>query len=139
MKVQGTGSDCANTPPLGLARYVASRAATYDSKHGELATQELGLSTARVQSSPGGARSKGDDAESELEIESMKANRSVTARVSYLAADRPEILYATKECGKAATCATRSDLTSLRRIGRYLLKKPRCVWNLPHAGEDERV
>ena len=54
---------------LDLVRYVGSRADTYDPKYGELAIQELGLTTAVEQSSPGGVRSEDDDAERELEID----------------------------------------------------------------------
>ena len=71
----------------------------------------------------------------ELDTEAKSAYRTVTVRLSYLAGDRPELLFAIKECGKASTCSSRADLTHLKRIGRFLLKEPRCVWHFPWQDE----
>ncbi len=106
-----------------------------DPRHAELAIQELGLTTARPQLSPGGANAQDGDEELKLDTAAKSAYRTVTARLNYLASDRPELLLATKECGKAATCSSRADLTHLKRIGRFLLKEPRCVWHFPWQDE----
>ena len=55
----------------------------------ELAIQELGLTTARPQLSPGGAKVKDGDEEIELDAEAKSAYRTVTARANYFASDRP--------------------------------------------------
>ena len=56
-----------------------------------------------------------------METEAKSAYRTVTARLNYLASDRPEIFFAAKECGKASTCSSQADLTHLKSIGRVLL------------------
>ena len=56
-----------------------------------------------------------------------KANHSVSARLPYLASDRPDIAFACTECSRAVGKATRADLTRLKRIGRYLLHPPRAL------------
>ena len=60
-----------------------------------------------------------------MKPEAAKAYRSVTARLNYLALDRPELLFAAKECSRAASAPTRGDLTRLKRVGRFLLHAPR--------------
>ena len=70
-----------------------------------------------------------------LETAAGLAYRNVTARLSYLASDRPELLFATKECGKASSCSTQADLTHLKGIGHRLLKAPRFVLHFPWQDE----
>ena len=108
-----------------------------DPRHAELAIQELGLTKARPQLSPGGAETQDGDKAIVLETEAKSAYRAATARLSYLASDRPKLLFATKECGKASTCSSQADVTHLKRIGRFLLKEPRCVWNSHWQGEHD--
>jgi hypothetical protein len=98
-----------------------------DPRHAELEAQELGLTKARPQLSPGGAEAQVGDKAIALETEAKSAYRAATARLSYLASDRPKLLFATNECEEASTCSSRADLTHLKRFGRFLLKEPRCV------------
>ncbi len=106
-----------------------------DPRHAEHAVQELGLTKAWPQLSPGGAKAQGGDEAIELDTAASSAYRTVTARLNYLASDRPELLFATKESGKASSCSTQAELMHLKRIGRFLLKEPRCVWHFPSQGE----
>ena len=71
-----------------------------------------------------------------LETEAKSAYRAATARLSYLASDRPKLLFATKECVKASTCSSQADPTRLKRVGRFLLKEPQCVWSFPWQDEN---
>ena len=89
---------------------------------------ELGLQAARPQTSPGGAKPSAPLDHEALEPDGQKAHHSVSARLAYLASDRPDIAFACKECNRAVGKATRADLTRLGRIGRYLLYTPRAVW-----------
>ena len=100
-----------------------------DARHAELAVAELGLQAARPQTSQGGAKPNAPLHHEELELDGQKAYHSVSARLSYLASDRPDIAFACKECSRAVGKATRADLTRLKRIGRYLLNTPRVIWN----------
>ena len=55
----------------------------------------------------------------------VKTYRSVTARCNYLAADRPDIKFATRRCAKGMANPSLLDWRRLKRIGRYLKGKPR--------------
>ena len=98
-----------------------------DPRHAELAVAELGLQSARPQTSPDGAKPSTPLDHEELEPDGEKAHYSVSTRLAYLAADQPDIEFACKECSQA----TRADLVRLKRIGRCLLHTPRAVWNFP--------
>ena len=98
-----------------------------DPQQAELAVAELGLQAARPQTSPRGAKPNKPMDHEELEPDGHKAHHSVSARLSFLSADRPDIALACKECSRAVGKATRADLTRLKRIGRYLLNTPRIV------------
>ena len=67
------------------------------------------------------------------------AYHSVSARLAYLALDRPDLAFACKECSRAVGKATRADLTRLKRIGRYLLYTPRAVWEFTVQYEESIV
>ena len=104
-----------------------------DTRHADLAVAELGLQSAHPQTSPGGAKPKAPLDHHELELDGQRAYHSVSARLAYLASDRPDIAFACK--GKA----TRADLTRLKRIGRYFLHTPRAVWEFPLHDEESTV
>ena len=110
-----------------------------DLRHAELAVAEFGLQTARPQTSPGGAKQSAPLDHEKLEPDGQKACHSVSARVAYLASDRPDIAFPCKECSRAVGKATRADLTRLKRIGRYLLCTPRAVWEFPLQQEESIV
>ena len=63
----------------------------------------------------------------------------MSARLAYLASDRPNIAFVCKECSLAVGKATRADLTRLKRIGRNLLNTPRAVWEFPLQQEESIV
>ena len=110
-----------------------------DPRHAELAVAELGLESARPQTSPGGAKPSRPLDHEELEPDGQKACHSVSARLAYLAADRLVIAFACKECSRAVGKATRADLTRLKRSGRYILHTPRAVWEFPLQTEESIV
>ena len=53
--------------------------------------------------------------------------RSVTARASFLAADRGDIIYTVKECARCMSEQTERDWNRLVRLGQYLKGRPRLV------------
>jgi len=61
--------------------------------------------------------------------------RSVTAKANYLAADRADIQYATKECAKGMSAPTEGHWLKIKKLVRYLIGKPRVVvhysWQAP--------
>ena len=68
-----------------------------------------------------------DEIEEELDAAGAKLYRSVAARLNYLSPDRADIGYAVKEAARSMSSPKRSDLAKLRKIGKYLLGKPRLV------------
>ncbi len=52
----------------------------------------------------------------------------MVARANFLSADRPDISFAVKELCRAMSKPTQLDWDALKRLGRYLLGKPRLVW-----------
>ena len=53
--------------------------------------------------------------------------RSVVAKGNYLAADRPDIQFAVKECARGMSSPTERDWSSLKKLVRYLIGVPRVV------------
>ena len=53
--------------------------------------------------------------------------RGLAARANYLAADRPDIIFAAKEICRFMAHPTDLALTALKRLGRYLKARPRIV------------
>ena len=54
--------------------------------------------------------------------------RGVAARMNYLAAERPDLQYDTKEACCEMSTPTSGSWSRLVRIGRYLPGRPRMIW-----------
>lgn len=65
----------------------------------------------------------------ELEMNPSDAtmHRGVVARCNLLSIDRPDILFASKECSRCMAKPVNGDWEALKRLGRYLLSRPRVV------------
>jgi len=63
--------------------------------------------------------------------EKATAYRSVTMRAQYYSQDRPDICYASKECARHMQEPNEYNLSSLKRLGRYLVRYPRLVQWFP--------
>ena len=57
--------------------------------------------------------------------------RALAARANYLSADRPDCQYAAKEICRWMSAPTELSLAALKRLGRYLLGRPRLVFRYP--------
>ena len=55
--------------------------------------------------------------------------RALAARANYLAMDRPECAYATKELCRFFATPTKTGVEQLKRLIRYLASAPRLVWH----------
>ena len=62
-----------------------------------------------------------------LSKQAHRLYRSVTMRAQYLSHDRADIAFATKECARWMHAPEDKHLTRLKRIGRYLIGKPRVI------------
>ena len=66
--------------------------------------------------------------ETELGPREASEYRAAAARLNYLAFDRPDIFFASKECSRRMSAPRNGDWTAIKRVVRYLLGKPRLVW-----------
>ena len=107
-----------------------------DPRHSELIVKQLELEGCRPISSPGVEGKDEDDLENDTTVSDEMATkyRGVVARINYLAADRPDIQYATKEACRDMSCPTSGSLRRLERIGKYLVGKPRLIWHFELQG-----
>ena len=69
----------------------------------------------------------GLDDEQELEREDARKYRGIVARVNYLAPDRMDIGFAVKEVARSMARPIECDWAKLKRIGRYLIGRPRLI------------
>ena len=66
--------------------------------------------------------------ETELCPQEASEYRAAAARLNYLALDRPDILFASKECSRRMSSPRNGDWEAVKRVVRYLLGKPRLIW-----------
>ena len=107
-----------------------------DPRHSELVVKQLGLEGCRPLSSPGIEGKDEEDLETDepLSDELATKYRGVVARINYLAADRPDIQYATKEACRDMSRPSSGSYRRLERIGKYLVGKPRLIWHFELQG-----
>ena len=83
-----------------------------------------------------------DEEPGQWELEDMEPKqaslfRAIVARVNFLAHDRCDILFASKECSRHMSAPKNGSWAALKRIGRYLLGRPRVVtryvWQEPRG------
>ena len=77
-----------------------------------------------------------DRGDEPLDAESASQYRALAARCNYLAADRPDIGYASKELCRDFSSPTSRSVVRLKRVVRYLRHKPRLVWHFDHEDWD---
>ena len=80
----------------------------------------------RPQKTPGVKKS---DVEERIPLKAAesKAYRGLAALVNYMALDRCDIGFATKEISKSMSSPAECDVGPLKRLGRYLVMYPRCI------------
>jgi hypothetical protein len=100
-----------------------------DPRHAELLAREVGAAGPAVRT-PGakGSEKKKDEEEELLDDAATRWFRSGAARANYLAMDRPELAFATKELCRRMSAPTVSDAAALRRVARYLADEQRLVY-----------
>ena len=67
------------------------------------------------------------DDEDELVGRDATVYRALAARANYLAQDRSDIVYATKELTRQMSAPRNGDRRAMKRLARYLMKRPRVV------------
>ena len=110
-----------------------------DPRHAAHVIRDLGLAGGKPGAVPGskeeGRKAKGDldrdDDEDLLDAAEATQHRGIAARLNYLAANRPDIQFATKEAARAMARPTARHGALVKKIGRYLVDKPRLVIDMP--------
>ena len=115
-----------------------------DSKHAEVLFAQMGL-TVNMSTVPKGSGSKGSNAakgvttpfvkekvtEAKLKVvtdaEEIARFRSACMRLAFLAMDRPELQYPSKECARGMAGPTVRHFDLLKRAIRFLLHAPTCT------------
>ena len=100
-----------------------------DSRHAEIIIDTLGLNTKTKGSPIPGSRLEYNNTDQEMLLGSRDATmyRALVARANYLAQDRLDIAFATKELSIGMPSPKLSDWNQLKRLGRYLILYPRAV------------
>ena len=98
-----------------------------DPRHAQLIVEQLGLTKAKAVATPGSNDKAAEDA-TLLDVSEAKLFRSVCMRAQFLAQDYPVIQFAAKECGRFMKDPTVGAMVKLKRLGRFLIGSPRCVW-----------
>ena len=102
-----------------------------DQRHADLLVEGLGLEKAKSVLTPGEKTKSILENDSELQGMDHRMYRALAARANYLALDRPDIQFATKEICRAMSNPTKSDWLKLKRLGRYLIDSKRLVAKYP--------
>ena len=72
----------------------------------------------------------------ELGEQDKKTYQSMSARLNYMAPDRPDVQFAVKELMRKMSCPNIMDLKALKRVARYLVGAPRLtqdfLWHARH-------
>ena len=65
--------------------------------------------------------------------------RALAARANYIALDRPDVAYATKELCRCFQSPTKPAVEQLTHLVRYLIGKPRLVWRFVHQSPHFKI
>ena len=76
------------------------------------------------------------EADEPLPASKTSPYRAVVARCNYLAADRPDCQFASKEVCRWMSAPTELSLKGVKRIGRYLKGRKRLVFKYPWQAVD---
>ena len=102
-----------------------------DPRHAELLIKQFDMEGTKGVVSPGSdqgeAESEEEDNDAITSKKNLKEFRSAAARTNYLAQDRPDIAFAAKEVCRDMACPTMRSWKKLKRIVRYLVRRPRVV------------
>ena len=105
-----------------------------DQRHGEIIVRDLGLTEeSKALSVPGRKLTKAElDSEPEgLSPDDHSDYRARVARCNFMASDRFDVAYTVKELCRKMSKPDTGDQAALKRLGRYLLDKPRVIIYFP--------
>ena len=65
--------------------------------------------------------------------------RALVARANYLAQDRMDIAFATKELSRGMSAPTLGDWDQLKKLGRYLVQHPRAYMEFAYQHSPDKI
>ena len=104
-----------------------------DPRHVEIMIGLLELENAKSAVAPGAkeeGRTKEEHGE-DLDEEATHVYGALVARANYLAMDRPDISFSTKELYRCFASPNEAAVKALKRLVKYLIGRPRLVWHFP--------
>ena len=112
-----------------------------DQRHADLIVRELALAGANGVTTPGGNEQRPQEGEVDEELSPADTTRyrAIAARANYLAADRPDLMYAVKELCRGMAKPTQRYWNKLKRLGRYLIGHGRTVMKYDWQGHEHDV
>ena len=112
-----------------------------DQRHAEIIVKEMGVDGSSGVGSPGEDEKKWEAEGNKVELEGKDARwyRGVAARSNYLGADRSDIQYAVKEVCREMSKPTVGGRRKMKRLGRYLVRRPRVVWKYGWQGRQDEM
>ena len=110
-----------------------------DQRHAEMIIEMLKLREAKATATPGEDENRDDMEGNDVPLEGEKATffRSLAASLSYLSADRPDLMYIVKD--REMATPTVRGMEMLKRMGRCLVGRPRAVLMYPWQGREAEV
>ena len=110
-----------------------------DQRHAELIIQMMGVERGKAVTTPGEEEPswKVEENERPLDAKETTMYRMIAARANYLASDRADIQYATKECCRGMAAPQAHHMSGLKRLARYLVGRPRMIWKYPWQQPEE--
>ena len=112
-----------------------------DPRHAELIAEQMGVQNGKGLITPGTDEEAKNEEEDEklLQGQDVTLFRGIAARANYLSGDRPDLQYAAKELCRDMAAPTEKSLARMKRLARYLVKRPRLVWHMPMQMETDVI
>ena len=109
-----------------------------DPRQAERLIHDLDLSGPTNGCATPGVKVQANQAQAEVELPERDHTkfRGDSARGNYLSADRPGIISAAKEICRFMSKPTDVTQVAVKRLGRYLRRRPRLVWQYPYQRAD---
>ena len=101
----------------------------YNPRHAELTVKSLNLDSVKGVTTPSAKKRLEEVLALSPQLDALQTRhyRSVVMLAAYLSQDRPALSYSTKELARDTQKPTEQSMTNLKRLGRYLEKRPRLV------------
>ena len=108
-----------------------------DQRHADILIQAMNLSLANLVKAPGEDEKNWEMSETDQAVDPKEEThfRALAARANYLALDRMDLQYATKEVCRGMSAPTRGHVKKLSRLIRYLIEAPRVVTEYKFQGD----